>query len=48
MNKYEAFSIKSIPRIEKSNADMLENAAPNLIPSSDFTDEFFVEFIYSL
>ena len=37
MNKFEAFTIKSIPRSENSEDDMLANMASNLSPSDDFT-----------
>ena len=47
MTRFEAFNIKSIPRTENYDADMLANVASNLSPSDDFThDIFFVELIY--
>ena len=47
MCKFEAFNIKSIPRIENYDANMLVNVASNLSPSDDFTHEIFsMELIY--
>lgn len=49
MNKFEAFSIKSIPRSMNSEVGMLANLTSNLSPSDDFTsDKFDVELIYKL
>lgn len=44
MNKFEAFNIKSIPHIENSNTNMLENAASNNDPTYD---RFCIELIWS-
>ena len=47
MNKFEAFTIKSIPHSKNYEADMPANATSNLIPSDDFThNKFLVELIY--
>ena len=47
MKKFEAFNIKSIPRLEKSKFHMLANVGSDLSPSDDFThDKFSIELIY--
>ena len=49
MSKFEAFNIKSIPRTENFDGDMLANVASNLSASDDFShDIFFVELIYRM
>ena len=47
ISKFEAFTIRSIPHLLNSEADMLANVASNLSPSDDFShDKFSVELIY--
>ena len=47
MNKFESFSIRSIPCYLNFEADILANAASNICPSGDFShNKFLVELIY--
>ena len=47
MNKFEAFNIRSIPRLMNFEANMMVNEASNISPSDDFSnDRFSMELIY--
>ena len=47
MHKFEAFNIRCIPRSMNFEGDMMDNVAPNLSLSDDFTsDKKILELIY--
>ena len=41
MSYFDAFNIMSIPRFQNQEADLLANVASKLIPSENFTPNFF-------
>ena len=44
---FDAFNIMSVPRFQNQEADLLANVASKLIPSENFTPDFFsVELIF--
>ena len=47
ISHFDAFNIMSIPRFQNQEADLLANVATKLIPSKNFTPDFFsVELIF--
>ena len=47
MSHFDAFNIMSVPRFQNQEADLLANVASKLIPSENFTRNFFlVELIF--
>ena len=47
MSHFDAFNIMSVPRFQNQETDLLANVASKLIPSENFTSDFFsVELIF--
>ena len=47
ISNFEAFNIKSIPRFQNQEADLLANVASKLVPLEDFSPNIFsIELIF--